>query len=204
MIDAGKEFMKDGNKNRLREQDIHKIVDAFNKQTEIPKYSRMVPVAEISDGKNDYNLNIPRCIDSQEAEDIQDIEAHLLGDIPHADIEALENYWSVYPTLKKDLFSASKRKAHSKLKIAKEEINTAIFSHPEFEEFTLEIDKVFNSWKKKNTKLLKELQKDFKPRQIISIISEDLLKSYTGKNLIDKYDVYQHLMTYWNETMQDD
>jgi type I restriction enzyme M protein len=204
MIDAGKEFMKDGNKNRLREQDIHKIVDTFNKQIEIPKYSRIVSIEEISDAKNDYNLNIPRYIDSQEAEDIQDIEAHLLGDIPNADIEALENYWNVYPTLKKDLFSPSKRKKYSKLKIAKKEINATIFSHPEFETFTLEIDKVFNSWKKRNTKLLKDLKKDFKPRQIIHTISEDLLKSYTDKSLIDKYDVYQHLMTYWNDIMQDD
>lgn len=204
MIDAGKEFMKDGNKNRLREQDIHKIVDVFNKQLEISKYSRMVSLQEISDTKNDYNLNIPRYIDSQEAEDIQDIEAHLLGDIPNADIDALEKYWSVYPSLKKDLFAASKRKKYSKLKIAKEEINTTIFSHPEFTSFTQELDKLFTSWKKRNTKLLKDLKKEFKPRQIITLVSEDLLKSYASESLIDKYDVYQHLMTYWNDTMQDD
>jgi type I restriction enzyme M protein len=76
MVDASKGFIKDGNKNRLREQDIHKIVDIFNKQTELPKFSRLVSVDEISDPKNDFNLNIPRYIDSQEAEDIQDIEAH--------------------------------------------------------------------------------------------------------------------------------
>lgn len=204
MIDAGKEFMKDGNKNRLREQDIHKIVDTFNKQTEVPKYSRMVPLAEISDAKNDYNLNIPRYIDSQEPEDIQDIEAHLLGDIPNADIDALQKYWDVYPTLKKTLFGPSKRKGYSKLKIAKEDINSTIFSHPEFEAFSAEMDKVFAAWKKKTTKLLKSLEKDFKPRQIITTISEDLLKSYSNESLIDKYDVYQHLMTYWNDTMQDD
>ncbi|SFD65119.1 type I restriction system adenine methylase (hsdM) [Chitinophaga sp. CF118] len=149
MIDAGKEFMKDGNKNRLREQDIHKIVDVFNKQSEVAKYSRMVLLEEISDAKNDYNLNIPRYIDGQEEEDIQDIEAHLLGDIPNVDIEALENYWSVYPTLKKELFSASKRKKYSKLKIAKEEINTVIFSHPEFETFSQEMNAIFAAWKKR-------------------------------------------------------
>ena len=204
MIDAGKEFMKDGNKNRLREQDIHKIVDVFNKQLEIPKYSRMVSLEELSDQKNDYNLNIPRYIDSQETEDIQDIEAHLLGDIPNADIDALEKYWKVYPSLKKDLFSASKRKKYSKLKIAKEEINNTIYSHPEFVNFATEFDKLYNNWRKRNTKFLKELQIDFKPRQIITIISEDLLRTYIGEGLVDKYDVYQHLMTYWNETMQDD
>lgn len=204
MIDAGKEFMKDGNKNRLREQDIHKIVDVFNKQLEIPKYSRMISLEEFSDQKNDYNLNIPRYIDSQEAEDIQDIEAHLLGDIPNVDIDALEKYWKVYPTLKQDLFSVSKRKKYSRLKIAKEEINNTIFSHQEFVTFTTEFDKLFNNWRKRNTKFLKELKKDFKPRQIVSIISEDLLKTYASEDLVDKYDVYQHLMTYWNDTMQDD
>jgi len=204
MIDASKEFAKDGNKNRLREQDIHKIVDAFNRQLEIPKYSRLVSIVEISDTKNGYNLNISRYIDSQEVEDIQDIEAHLLGDIPNADIDALERYWNVYPTLRKDLFSASKRKKYSKLKINKEEIINFIFSHPEFVAFTKALDQLFNSWKKRNTKLLKDLKRDFKPRQIISSVSEDLLKTYGKEDLVDKYDVYQHLMTYWNETMQDD
>ncbi len=80
MIDASKGFVKDGNKNRLRAQDIHKIVDAFTRQLAIDKYSRMVPLAEIE--KNDFNLNIPRYIDSSEPEDLQDIEAHLKGGIP--------------------------------------------------------------------------------------------------------------------------
>ena len=90
MIDASKGFMKDGAKNRLRSQDIHKIVDVFNKQTEIERYSRMVPLAEIADPKNDYNLNIPRYIDSSEPEDIQDLHAHLHGGIPERDLDALE------------------------------------------------------------------------------------------------------------------
>ena len=82
MIDASKGFMKDGPKNRLRSQDIHKIVDVFNKQTEIERYSRMVPISEIADPKNDFNLNIPRYIDSSEPEDLQDLHAHLHGGIP--------------------------------------------------------------------------------------------------------------------------
>ena len=90
MIDASKGFMKDGTKNRLRSQDIHKIVDTFNKQIEIERYSRMVPMSEIADPKNDYNLNIPRYIDSSEPEDIQDLHAHLHGGIPDRDLDALE------------------------------------------------------------------------------------------------------------------
>ncbi len=97
MIDASKGFTKDGNKNRLREMDIHKIVDVFAKQTDVPKYARMVSFKEVE--KNEFNLNLPRYIDSQEEEDIQDIEGHLRGGIPEADIDALEDYWAVCPGL---------------------------------------------------------------------------------------------------------
>jgi len=204
MIDAGKGFMKDGNKNRLREQDIHKIVDVFNKQIEIPKFSRFVTLAEIADPKNDYNLNIPRYIDSQETEDIQDIEAHLLGDIPNADIEDLKEYWNVCPTLKKELFKAGKRKNYSQLTIAHDQVKQIIFNQKEFVAYSKEMELVFTEWKTKTTKYLKDLKIGIKPKQTIFKISEDILKTYTDKKLIDKYDVYQHLMNYWNDIMQDD
>jgi type I restriction enzyme M protein len=203
MVDASKGFIKDGNKNRLREQDIHKIVHIFNKQIELPKFSRLVSLEEISDPKNDFNLNIPRYIDSQEAEDIQDIEAHLLGDIPNADIEALENYWTVYPSLKNHLFKAG-RKGYSQLNIDHSQLKNEIFSHPEFVAFSKEMDDLFTDWKTRNTQLLKSLTIGIKPKQTIFRISEDVLTTYTGKALMDKYDVYQHLMNYWNEVMQDD
>ncbi len=106
MIDASKGFVKDGPKNRLRAQDIHKIVDAFTKQIEIEKFSRMVPRAEIE--KNDYNLNIPRYIDSSEPEDLQDIAAHLMGGIPERDVDALNAYWQVLPDLRSELFRAAR------------------------------------------------------------------------------------------------
>jgi type I restriction enzyme M protein len=104
MIDASKGFVKDGPKNRLRSQDIHKIVDVFNKQTEIDRYSRMVPIGEIADPKNDFNLNIPRYIDSSEPEDLQDLHAHLHGGIPERDIDALSPYWDAFPLLRSQLF----------------------------------------------------------------------------------------------------
>ncbi len=204
MIDASKGFLKDGNKNRLREQDIHKIVDVFNKQIELPKFSRFVKIAEIADPKNDFNLNIPRYIDSQEIEDIQDIEGHLLGGIPDADIEALSEYWEVYPTLKNQLFSGSIRANYSQLNISKTAIKQSIFSHPEFVTFSTVMDALFDSWKVRSTAYLKALTIGIKPKQTINDISEDVLQSYTNRKLMDKYDVYQHLMNYWNETMQDD
>jgi type I restriction enzyme M protein len=87
MVDASRGFIKDGNKNRLRSQDIHKIVDVFTRQTEVPRYSRMMPISEIADPANDYNLNIPRYIDSSEPEDLHDLDAHLNGGIPDGDYE---------------------------------------------------------------------------------------------------------------------
>jgi len=202
MIDAGKDFVKDGNKNRLRAQDIHKIADVFNHQEQIPGYSKMVSTVEIE--ANDFNLNIPRYIESQETEDVQDIEAHLLGGIPNMDIKALQAFWEVYPNLKKTLFKKGDRKGYSDLKVKKENIKNAIFEHPEFVDFSTEMDALFAAWKKKSTKTLKALTTGFYPKELIHSLSEKLLQQYDDKALIDKYDMYQHLMSYWSEVMQDD
>ena len=113
MIDASKGYIKDGNKNRLRAQDIHQIVDVFNKQTELRGYSRMVPVEEITNSANDYNLNIPRYIDSADPEDLHDLTAHLKGGIPDRDIDALDAYWKVFPTLRQALFKPNGRAGYS-------------------------------------------------------------------------------------------
>ncbi len=203
MVDASRGFMKDGNKNRLRSQDLHRIVDVFNKQLEIPKYSRMVPLAEIADPKNDYNLNIPRYIDSQEEEDIQDIDAHLNGGIPERDVQGLSKYWKVYPGLKTHLFKLN-RPNYWDLNVNKNEIKTAIFNHPEFLAYAETMEQVFASWQKENTAYLKSLDEGCHPKEVIHRISEDILQTYHGKDLVDKYAVYQHLMDYWAETMQDD
>jgi type I restriction enzyme M protein len=202
MIDASKGFAKDGNKNRLRDQDIHRIVDVFNKQLGIEKYSRVVPVTEIE--ANEFNLNIPRYIDSQEAEDIQDIEAHLLGDIPNADIDALSPYWEVYPSLRETLFVASERNDYSKLLIDCDVIKPTIFSHPEFTNYSEKVNAVFNQWKNKSIPKLKGIAVADKPKKLIHDLSEDLLRAFSNLKMIDKYDVYQHFMVYWSFTMQDD
>ncbi len=204
MIDAGKGYMKDGNKNRLRSQDIHKIVDVFNKQLEMNKYSRLVPLIEIADPKNDYNLNIPRYIDSQEEEDVQDIEAHLKGGIPQRDVEALEPYWKVYESLMHCLFKTNSRPGYWELKVEKDEIKKTIFSHAEFMAYSAEMQKVFDGWKQKNMAYLKTLEESCHPKEVIHSISEELLATYHGKNLVSKYDIYQIMMDYWAEEMQDD
>jgi type I restriction enzyme M protein len=204
MIDAGKGFMKDGNKNRLRSQDLHKIVDVFNKQLEIEKYSRMVPLAEIADPKNDYNLNIPRYINSQEEEDIQDIAAHLNGSIPKRDVDALEEYWEVYQSLRKDLFQNGRDSGYFDLTVDKDQIKATIFDHPEFKTYNAAMQQVFDRWKAKNTVYLKSLEEACHPKEVIHRIAKDLLQTYHDKALVNKYDIYQLLMDYWAESMQDD
>lgn len=201
MIDAAQGFMKDGPKNRLRSQDIHKIVDAFTKALDIPGYARTVPFTEIE--KNDYNLNLPRYIDSQKAEDRQDIEGHLRGGIPQTDIDALKAYWDVCPKLKAALF-AECRPGYADLTVDKSAIKTAIFEHPEFVAFTEAMAAHFDTWRTKNAETLKALKAGIYPKEVIADLSEGLLAHYAGKPLIDKYDVYQHIMDYWATTMQDD
>jgi type I restriction enzyme M protein len=201
MIDASGGFMKDGPKNRLRDQDIHKIVDAFKKRLEIAKYSRMVSVEEIE--KNDFNLNLPRYIDSQQAEDLQDIDGHLRGGIPLRDVDALGSYWKVCPKLRSVLFRAN-RPGYVDLAVEKSAIKSTIYDHSEFTTFIAGMNAHFNVWRDKTAKTLKALQPGCHPKEVIARLSESLLAHYADKPLIDPYDIYQHLMDYWARTMQDD
>jgi type I restriction enzyme M protein len=201
MIDASAGFMKDGPKNRLRSRDVHHIVDAFNRRLEIPKYSRMVPFDEIE--KNDYNLNLPRYIDSQQAEDRQDIEGHLKGGIPVADVDALQRYWQVCPDLRKALFKPN-RPGYVDLAVDKAAIKSTIYEHPQFAAFIDGMNAHFASWRQRSAATLKALAAGCHPKDVIADLSESLLAHYTGQPLVNAYDVYQHLMDYWAETMQDD
>ena len=202
MIDASKGFLKDGNKNRLRAQDLHKIVDAFTKQLEIAKYARLVPVAEIE--ANDYNLNIPRYIDSNEPEDLQDIDAHLRGGIPNRDVDDLGRYWQVFPSLKATLFGPADRPGYSQLQVAASDIKAAIFGHAEFTAFNQAVTALFEKWQTANLPVLKGIAVGAKPKALIETLSESLLETFKTAPLLDAYDVYQHLMNYWDQTMQDD
>ncbi len=202
IIDASKGYIKDGNKNRLREQDIHKIVDVFSRELELEKYSRKVPYSEID--KNDFNLNIPRYIDNSEPEELQDIEAHLMGGIPSRDVHALEDCWSVMPSLKAKLFSCFGRDGYMKLNIGPTDLRKAILEDNEFADFKRSVISHFEAWKAKTAHFLKGIQPGDKPKLIISQISESLLTSFSELPLVDKYDVYQLLMLYWEESMQDD
>jgi len=201
MIDGSNGYKKDGNKNRLRERDIHKVVDYFKSQKEEAGYARMVPFDEIK--SNDFNLNIPRYIDGTEEEDIQDLEGHLQGGIPERDIEALQPFWDVYSTLKKQLF-APLREGYYEIKVDKDSITETIVEHPEFRAYREELDAVFARWKDKHYAEMKGIDSDTRPKAFIEQISESLLDAYAGQPLIDTYDMYQHLMDYWKQAMRDD
>lgn len=207
MVDASKGFIKDGNKNRLRAQDMHRIVDTFTRQDgSDPKYARLVPLSEIA--ANEYNLNLPRYIDGTEPEDLQDIEAHLKGGIPLADIDGLQRYWQVLPAVRQALFSsvADAKRAHAYCQLAVEpsQIKATIFGHSEFTNFKQTVTQRFATWKAAHTPLLTGIQLGDRPKALIEKLSESLLEAFEAAPLIDAYDVYQHLMDYWAETMQDD
>jgi type I restriction enzyme M protein len=202
MIEASKGFIKDGNKNRLRAQDIHRIVDTFTRQLEQPGYSRMVPLAEIE--KNEFNLNIPRYIDSTEPEDLQDIDAHLRGGIPIRDIDALDRYWQVFPGVRAALFAPAERPGYAGLQAPIGEVKAVIFGHAEFTAFNASVTALFGQWAQANTPRLKGITCGDKPKVLIDALAEPLLATFRQTALLDAYDVYQHLMDYWAETMQDD
>ncbi len=204
MIDASKGFLKDGNKNRLREQDIHRIVDTFRKTQDVPGYARMVGFDEIRSAKNDYNLNLPRYIDSSEAEDLQDIEGHLLGGIPQRDVDALQAYWEKMPALREALFESAGRTGYLQLKLPQAEVKPAILGHAEFKAFQATVSKLHAKWEQAIRPELIGFDQGAHPKQFIHAVSESLLAAYAKAPLLDAYAIYQHLMDYWAQTLQDD
>jgi type I restriction enzyme M protein len=202
MIDASKGFIKDGNKNRLREQDIHAIIDAFDNLSNNDKFSRLVPYDEIE--KNGFNLNIPRYIDSSLPVDIQDIQAHISGGIPEVDIDQLDKYWQAFPTLRKTLLKKGTRDGYSDFLVDTTEINKLIHSNADVATFKAHVIKEFEVWKKAAIKSLEEIKKDTRPKLFVKDISEKILDCFKPINLVDEYAIYQGFMQYWDTTMKDD
>lgn len=202
MIDASRDFIKDGNKNRLRERDVYKITTVFNQRMELPKYSRFVPNSEIKE-KNAYNLNIPRYIDSSQAEDLQSIDGHLNGGIPTVDIESLSRYWETFPNLRGLLFSGF-REGFDTLAVGKDEVRDTIFGDKEFSAYADTVEAAFEKWKASVDGKLRTINSTTKPKMLIADIAKEILMEFEPVILLDKHDAYEVLLSYWNETMSDD
>lgn len=203
MIDASRDFVKDGNKNRLRERDIYKIVTTFNEQiTDDPHYARFVPMSEIT-GKNGYNLNISRYIDSGIGEDLQNIEAHLKGGIPATDVDGMKRYWSIFAAIKTKLFSVL-RDGFYQLNISKDEVRGVIHEDKEFSAYANKIDTAFMTWRTAVDEQLRNINAYVDAKALIITLAEKILERFAGIELIDKYDVYQVLLAYWSDVMSDD
>lgn len=202
MIDASRGFIKDGNKNRLRERDIHKITDAYIRQAKTSGYSRLVHYNEII--RNDFNLNIPRYIDGSEPDDLQDIEAHLKGGVPNRDIDLLAEFWDIMPGIRSTLFGPNSRAGYSDPLVKPEEVRNTIRNYPEFSAFRDSVHAILADWTEANAPLMNGIQPGDKPKALIHVIAEDLLTRFADAPLIDQYEAYQRLMSYWAAVMQDD
>lgn len=205
LIDASRGFKKDGNKNRLREQDIEKIVQTFTSHLEIPGYSRFVKYTDILE-QNAGNLNVPRYIQKIDDTLPQNIAAHLKGGIPGTDIESLKRLWDISPALKQEIFTCVDE-AHDvyNLALPSGEIEGVIGQDASIlAEKQKETDAIFAQWRDSVKDILLGIESETNPKELIRMIAVMLLNAYESARLLDNYDVYDCLLNYWNAKLQDD
>ncbi|EMR56352.1 type I restriction-modification system, M subunit [Helicobacter pylori UMB_G1] len=203
VIDASKDFKKDGNKNRLRDQDVQKMIDTFNACKEIPYYSKMVSLEEIS--ANDYNLNIPRYIAAQqelEKDLFALINSHKASYLPKNEIKAYDPYFRVFKELKNTLFKKSDKEGYYALKTECENIKELIIQSSEFQTFHASVLSAFDRLELPTT--FNDLEPGFNPKTLIESVCSKVLKEFEKVEILDKYGVYQLFKDYYNEVLQDD
>ncbi|WQU69370.1 type I restriction-modification system subunit M [Helicobacter pylori] len=203
MIDASKDFKKDGNKNRLRDQDVQKMIDTFNAYKEIPYYSKMVSLEEIS--ANDYNLNIARYIAAKqelEKDLFALINSHKASYLPKNEIEAYAPYFRVFKELKNTLFKKSDKEGYYALKTECENIKELITQSSEFQTFHASVLNAFDRLDLFET--FNDLEPGFNPKTLIESVCSKVLKEFEKVGILDKYGVYQLFKDYYNEVLQDD
>ena len=202
MIDASRCFVKDGNKNRLRECDIFRIVETFIGEIEDdPTYSRKVPISEIVN-ENDCNLNLSRYLKNPDVEDVQDIDGHLRGGIPMRDVDSLDLYWRAFPGLRDKLFKPM-RDGYLQLRIDKSGLREAIEQDPSYLAYQVKIDAAYRAWMEEIKPRLLGLA-DASDADLSHELAEGLLDAFGDIELMDRYDLYQALLSYWVDTMADD
>lgn len=206
-IDASNGYKKDGNKNRLREQDIEKIVRVYTAQEEIKGYSRLVPYSEITDEiTNNGNMNVPRYIQKIDDSLPQNIAAHLRGGIPKHDIDTLDRLWSVSGELKDAIFTCVDP-AHDiyQLALASDAIEAVFEQDVKLQaEKRKEGTEVFEVWREEVRDRLLGISDATDPKLFIRELGDKLLSTYEDSLFLDNYDIYDCLMNYWNEKLQDD
>ena len=200
-IDAKEGFMKDGAKNRLREQDIRRIVDTWRGQKEIPHYSRLAAWDEIE--RNDFNLNIPRYVEARDAGVKHNLDGHIRGGISNEEIDSFAAEWQSFPEMKSRLFKPL-RNGFSALKVAATDIVTLLESSESAAKIRVNLAGSFAKWAEfSRSCITQELSR--KPKATIEILGTEMLSdSRSVSTVIDPYDVYGSLMDYINETMRDD
>mgnify|MGYP002856306401 CR=1 FL=1 len=205
-IDASSGFRKDGSKNRLREQDIEKIVRVYISQKEIKGYSRMVSSSEILED-NGGNMNVPRYIQRTDDTLPQNIAAHISGGIPQYDIESLSQLWRVSPELKRAIFTCTDENngIYNLAALSPDDIDGVVQADSLLQRQRIkEGSELFGKWCGSVRPLLLNITKGTNPKELIRKIGSMLLDIYSEAVLMDCYNVYDCLMNYWNEKMQDD
>ena len=204
MVDASRDFVKDGKKNRLRERDIEKIVSTYRARREEPHYSRFVPWAEIIE-KNGYNLNIPRYVDSGVREDLQDVSAHLHGGIPTADIDALGAFWTAFPALRGKLFKPL-RDGYETLRVPAGAVRETIRCDEAFVRQREHVGAAFEDWAGRFAPACGAISPETDPKAFVKEWARALFARFSDLEgrLLDPYDVYEVFLRYWTDTMADD
>jgi len=198
IIDASKGFIKEGKNNKLRACDIKKIVDTVINRETIDKFSKVVSKDEIRD--NDYNLNIPRYVDSSEEQETTDIYATMFGGVPNKEINKLNKYWEVFPNLKNDLFESINNE-YSSLKV--KDVTDFIYNHNDIKNFKNNFDTNFDGLSNYlYTELIDEML-IVNVNKEESEMSENIFNRIGNNYLINKYDAYQLLDDEWNNIIGD-
>lgn len=194
IIDASKGFVKVGKNNKLRASDIKKIVDTVIKRENVQKYSRVVSKEEIR--KNDYNLNIPRYVDSSEKAESFDIYASMFGGIPNTEIDEYKKFWEAFPSLKEQLFEGINAD-FSTCKV--EDIKAAVLANGDVRKFVEKYNEAFSDF---DEYLKNELIDGYETVNIAkeeSVIADNIFARVQQLQLLDKYNAYQLLDDDWSK-----
>ena len=198
-IDASKGFEKQGKQNKLRACDVKKIADTYRDRKEIPGFSRVVTRDEIR--KNEYNLNIPRYVDSSETPVKYDIYSTMFGGIPNSEIADLSDYWDAFPTLQREVFDPESDRPYSTVKVS--DIIEAINGNADVNDFKTRFATAFEDFKQMLHIRLIDNVEQVKEVVESDIISADIFRRCDGVPLVDKYVAYQILADNWTDIMGD-